>query len=144
MHRPLNLDRQYAQAPPQSGAWRWPATLLIVLACLAVPLSAQTRDAGPPEGVEFRFPSGDVTLSGRLWLPVGEGPFPALVFVPGSGRSISDLHVDPQPLPHRLNDDGIALLAFTSGCAGGVRGGGIQGYRTSASGREPSTPGSGQ
>jgi len=35
----------------------------------------------------IRFSSGNIKLAGSLALPEGEGPFPAIVFVHGSGRA---------------------------------------------------------
>ncbi len=74
--------------------------------------------AGPSVGAadlrieEVRFASGDIELAGRLWLPEGEGPHPAVVFVPGSGKSIRDLQLDPDPVPHRFVAEGVAFLAW--------------------------------
>lgn len=54
---------------------------------LKVHLKKSMRPPRPPaprtEAVTFE--SGDVTLSGTLVLPPGEGPHPALVYVPGRG-----------------------------------------------------------
>ena len=61
---------------------------------------------------EVVFTSGDVELAGRLWLPEGRGPHAALVFIPGSGRSIRDLELDPDPVPFHFVDAGVAFLAW--------------------------------
>lgn len=76
--------------------------------------SAQDRtDAGAPDRVEeIRFRSGDIELAGRLWLPDGPGPHPAAIFLPGSGQSIRDLQLDPDPVPHRFVGHGVAFLAW--------------------------------
>ena len=50
--------------------------ILFVLICPLVE-AAQTQ--------EVSFKSGDVTLSGTLFIPKGDGPFPAVVFIHGSG-----------------------------------------------------------
>ena len=52
-----------------------------------------TQDSARVE--EVVFPSGEIELAGRLWLPAEAGPHPAIVFIPGSGRSIRDLQLDP-------------------------------------------------
>ncbi len=61
---------------------------------------------------EIIFRNGDVELAGRLWLPVGEGPHPAVVFIPGSGHSIRNLDLDPDPVPFHFVEKGIAMLAW--------------------------------
>ena len=44
-----------------------------------------TRTQPTPETVVFK--SGDLTLEGLLWKPTGSGPFPAVLYNHGSGRS---------------------------------------------------------
>jgi len=39
---------------------------------------------------DSKFKSGDLTLSGTLLLPEGKGPFPAIIFVHGSGAETRD------------------------------------------------------
>ncbi len=48
------------------------------------PLAAEPQ---PPRAVDLEFESGAGRLSGTLFLPAGEGPFPAVVFIEGSGDS---------------------------------------------------------
>ena len=61
---------------------------------------------------EVVFESGEIQLAGRLWLPVEGGPHPAVVFIPGSGRSIRDLQLDPDPVPFHFTREGVAFLAW--------------------------------
>ncbi len=61
---------------------------------------------------EVVFESGGIQLAGRLWLPVEGGPHPAVVFIPGSGRSIRDLQLDPDPVPFHFTREGVAFLAW--------------------------------
>ena len=60
------------------------------------------------------MPSGNVTLAGTLTRPRGPGPFPAVVFVSGSGAQNRDENVlGFKPfaiLADRLTRDGIAVL----------------------------------
>jgi len=54
------------------------------------PASGRPQDPEPPfpyteEEVTVMSPAGDVTLAGSLLLPEGDGPFPAVVFLTGSG-----------------------------------------------------------
>jgi hypothetical protein len=66
------------------------------------------------------FASGDVRLSYALDLPAGAGPFPALVFGHGSGRSTK---ADAAPLAARLAARGYAVLRYDKrgvGLSGGT------------------------
>ncbi len=36
------------------------------------------------------FQSGDITLAGNLWIPAGDGPFPAVVIAHGAGKVTSE------------------------------------------------------
>ena len=52
----------------------------------------------PSENVQYRreeiqFPSGDVVLAGDLTFPDGEGPFPAVVLISGSGGQDRDSNI---------------------------------------------------
>ena len=47
--------------------------------------TAMLQGTPAPEIVPFR--SGDLTLQGLLWRPAGQGPFPAVLYNHGSGRS---------------------------------------------------------
>lgn len=59
---------------------------------------------------------GDYPLNGLLTLPAGEGPFPAVVFVHGSGSSNMDEKVGKltpfRDLAHGLAEHGIASLRY--------------------------------
>ncbi len=71
-----------------------------------------TRRATPccrSESEEFTFVNGDVTLAGTLYLPVGDGPHPAVVYVHGSGRQTRD---GAGTWPLFLVDRGFAVLAY--------------------------------
>ena len=54
-----------------------------VFAVPAPPTAA--AQVGPPDTLQF--PSGNLRLRGLLWKPRGNGPFPAVLFHHGSGRS---------------------------------------------------------
>ena len=88
--------------------------LLVVASLVAVaPAEASDRPSDPSIEVrEVTFDSGGVELAGRLWLPGGPGPHPAAVFIPGSGRSIRNLDLDPDPVPFHLVEQGVAFLAW--------------------------------
>jgi dienelactone hydrolase len=58
---------------------------MILKASIAL-LSASATLAGcSPRQEEVRFPSGQIELAGTLVAPRGQGPFPAVVFIHGSG-----------------------------------------------------------
>jgi uncharacterized protein len=87
------------------------------------------RDGGYPEGftwkgpdgaakharrmdlpeTRFTFPSGDLTLRGKLVTPPGKGPFPAVVIVHGSGKESA---VDGYSQPYLFASHGIATLVY--------------------------------
>lgn len=57
----------------------------------------------------FTFPSGELTLRGKLVKPKGQGPFPAVVLVHGSGdESAVDYYADP----YLFASHGIATLVY--------------------------------
>lgn len=73
----------------------------------------------PYDVEEVSFTSGDVTLSGTLTLPQGDGPFPALVLVSGSGPQNRDEEIVTVPdykpfavLADTLTRQGIAVLRY--------------------------------
>ena len=76
-------------------------------------------------GVEewVTFPSGDVTLFGRLDLPASPGPHPAVVFVHGSGESAATDHCYAGDF---FATNGIAALTFDKRGTG--RSGGKYGF----------------
>ena len=63
---------------------------------------------------EVRIPSGSETLAGRLWLPEGAGPFPAVVILHGSSPMTRD---HPAFLVHAnaFAKRGIAALSYDKG-----------------------------
>lgn len=95
-------------------------------------------DTGPPAGLSWRtsagewraerlpltevfgsFQSGELALRAKLVLPEGEGRFPAVVFVHGSG---ADSAVDTYYNPYKMAAHGIAGLAFDKRGTGGSEG----------------------
>jgi hypothetical protein len=68
---------------------------------------------------EIFFKSGDLTLRGKLTLPMGEGPFPVVVLVHGSEAYSA---VDYYALPYMLAANGIAGFKFDKRGTGGSEG----------------------
>lgn len=76
-------------------------------------------EAAPYRQEDVTFQNGDVTLAGTLTLPQGDGPFPALVLLSGSGQQDRDeaLPTVPGYKPFRtladvLTRQGIAVLRY--------------------------------
>jgi len=101
-------------------------------------------DSGPPRGLRWRsaageqrgerlalpevlatFPSGELALRGKLVLPAGEGPFPAVVFVHGSGKESA---VDSYYNPYLMAAHGIAGLVFDKRGTGASAGRYVQNF----------------
>lgn len=66
-------------------------------------------DQLPPRKVEVRFESEGVRIAGTLWLPKGNGPFPALVLGHGSGKSTRH---NARFAGQHFSSRGIAFLAY--------------------------------
>jgi hypothetical protein len=67
-----------------------PSSFLALLAfTILLPATARTQITGQPETVEV--PNGTIVLHALLWRPQGAGPFPAIFFNHGSGRSKKEL-----------------------------------------------------
>ncbi len=95
-------------------------------------------ESGPPPGLTWRtaageqrgrrlalpevmssFPSGELELRAKLVLPEGDGPFPVVVFVHGSGaESAVDIYFNP----YHFAAHGIAGLAYDKRGTGGSQG----------------------
>ena len=86
---------------------------------LAEPKRPQTPQAPFPyriEEVSFHSPTDDVMLAGTFTIPAGEGPFPAVLLVSGSGPQDRDeTLMNHQPfwvLADYLSRRGIAVLRY--------------------------------
>ncbi len=72
-------------------------------------LFSTSGGAQATEPEEVRFRSGDLTLGGLWFVPEGEGPFPAAVFIRGSGPSTRDNYWT-QRFVDLLVEEGVAVL----------------------------------
>lgn len=102
---------------PGQGLSAWRADLFPEL---PEPYRIQTEMALPPGAreKEVRFDSGGVKLAGTLLLPAGGGPFPAVLFVPGTGEVDRDGSAPEKParifreLAYSLAEAGVASLRY--------------------------------
>ncbi len=80
----------------------------------------------PEEEVEFKNAGAGITLAGTLTLPAGEGPFPAVVLISGSGQQDRDESIlGHKPfliLSDHLARNGIAALRYDDRGIGGSGG----------------------
>jgi pimeloyl-ACP methyl ester carboxylesterase len=83
-------------------------TAAVVLAVLAGACGGGEHPTAPAASGPT-FPSGDVRLSYALDLPAGPGPFPAIVFGHGSGRTTKD---EAMPVKSRMTQAGFAVLRY--------------------------------
>ena len=126
----VRVDLAIAQGPNQSYALLLQTTpedydtlheqvFLPILQAYA-PVGAQTDATAdlPYTEEEVSFPGGadDVTLAGTLTLPAGEGPFPAMVLVTGSGAQDRDETIGQMKpfalLADALTRAGVAVLRY--------------------------------
>ncbi len=86
-----------------------------------MPLVAEPTEPPPYIVEEVAFPGGaeDVTLAGTLTLPEGEGPFPAVILVSGSGPQDRDENLAPMAaikpfalIADALTRAGVAVLRY--------------------------------
>lgn len=89
----------------------------------------ETAEPLPYREEEVSFANGDVTLAGTLTLPEGDGPFPAVVLLTGSGQQNRDeeLPIVPGYRPFRdiadaLTRRGLAVLRYDDRGVGGSSG----------------------
>lgn len=90
---------------------------------------ASAAEPLPYREEEVTFQNDDVTLAGTLTLPEGDGPFPALILLSGSGQQDRDeaLPIVPDYKPFReiadtLTRQGIAVLRYDDRGVGGSTG----------------------
>lgn len=86
-----------------------PLLIVVLLLVAAFPVAGQdaAESRAGPEEVHFR--NGDLTLAGLWFVPSGEGPFSAAVFIRGSGPS-SRTSYWARALVDLLLEEGVAVL----------------------------------
>lgn len=87
---------------------------------------AEPAAPGPWRSEEVEFSNGDIRLAGTLTLPEGDGPFPAVALLSGSGPQDRDSDLLGFPLFRELADHltrhGIAVLRYDDRGVGGSLG----------------------
>ncbi len=94
----------------------------LILLIIAVNLSSCSDDDLPDpilrDGV-FETTSGTATIEGELFLPQGEGPFPTMIIIPGSGNETRD---ELEPIAQILTQNGYATYLYDKRGIGGSTG----------------------
>jgi hypothetical protein len=104
------------------GKIRWPAVWLLLLAILVIPVVLSQllpQDQRSFSGVwlddlefreiAFRNQTQNLDLKGLLFIPSGDGPFPAAVIIHGSGTSVRN-NAWYLTLVEHLQREGITVL----------------------------------
>ncbi|MBU1345886.1 MAG: alpha/beta fold hydrolase [Alphaproteobacteria bacterium] len=121
-----------------TGAWSQGGAALPLILTRAAPAEEPAGPTRPQTPVppfpyaaeDVTFPNADagIALAGTLTLPAGEGPFPAVVLLTGSGAQDRDETIfDHKPFAvwaDALTRRGIAVLRFDDRGVGGSGGGG--------------------
>jgi len=94
-----------------------------------LPVMNRPQEPKPPfpyAQQELTWPNGDITLTGTLTLPQGEGPFPAAVLITGSGPQNRDEellgHKPFLVIADHLTRHGFAVLRYDDRGVGGSTG----------------------
>lgn len=87
---------------------------LALVCVLFVLISCKNDSPTPPDEApkgagDFSIKNGDVTITGTLDLPSTPGPYPVLVFIPGSGRETREAD---KPVRDILLPQGVALFRY--------------------------------
>lgn len=95
-------------------------TYLIVALSFSISCSNSDEPEAPPSGegiFETQVENG--TIEGELFLPTGDGPFPVLIIVPGSGNSPKE---EAAAFAPEFNSFGYALYVYNKRGIGGSTG----------------------
>ncbi len=112
---PVNLRVRFRKEGARAARLEWTDVGGVAKSAERVPLRE--------EAATFR--SGDIELFGKLVLPQGEGPFPAVVLVHGSGDEAATLYYHE---PYHFAAYGIAAFVFDKRGTGRSEGGGFLKY----------------
>jgi len=90
---------------PRTLPW---ALIVACTACSSAPTGPTPVDDAT-DASSIRFESEGVQMTGTLWLPEGEGPFPLIVFVHGSGERTRH---DARFTANHYNSRGVAVFGY--------------------------------
>ncbi len=109
-----------------SGAWTTWIVVIAAVGWLGVGRIPSARAEIVSEAVEIETRDAKVTLAGTLSRPRGDGPFPGVVLVTGSGDHVRDQTISGAPMfrwiAERLSAEGFAVLRVDERGAGGSGG----------------------
>lgn len=115
----LSPDCSTLAGPFRQGGMEMKASFKRRQAGAAAPVLDRPQTPQPPFPYDFMdvsVPNEDVTLAGTLTLPKGNGPFPAVVMIAGSGPQNRDETVEGHRIffviADRLTRRGIAVLRY--------------------------------
>ena len=75
-------------------------------------LQVQRKEPEIDKRKEVSFKSGNLTISGNIWAPSGEGPFPAVVMIHGDGPVKEGEHYMFESYARALCNNGYIVLIF--------------------------------
>lgn len=91
----------------------WIYAILVLTSC-----QSDDEDIKSGEGV-FVTPAGNANIEGELFLPEGNGPFPVLIIVPGSGNETRE---SLKPFVSVINGEGYGVYTYDKRGLGGSTG----------------------
>lgn len=78
-------------------------TIGIICSC------SNTNDGPLTRAGVFQTPVGDAMIEGELFLPDGDGPFPSMIIIGGSGNDTREIY---EPFASVINQNGYALYIY--------------------------------
>jgi len=88
----------------------------MILTCLVLsPAPSWTQEPQPPESEVVSYSSGSLILKGLLYKPVGEGPFPVMIFNHGSAPGMWNNKAFEQIAPRFTNRGWVFFAPYRRG-----------------------------
>lgn len=83
--------------------------IIVLLVLITILISIGCNSRNRPSTGRVMFYNGKIKLAGNLWIPMGKGPFPAIVFIHGAGKITSQ---DYKYLSFFFINHGFATLIY--------------------------------